>query len=102
MSRNSIKKNNKLKHLDKAKLNDRKTRKLGKRIYSDIDVTVKSLHGPLGSERTNMIITGKVAYQVKSLDSLGIKIKRPNKMFSNAVPHGYTRREWNEQLKKLK
>ncbi len=42
------------------------------------------------------------AASVKNSHHLGIKIPRPNKLHSNAVPFGYTRKEWNKQLQKLK
>lgn len=68
------------------------------------DETAKPLQSSLGTLRSGKVsgmITGSVAHNVKSLDGQGRLKKKANKVFSNAIPHGYTPKEWNERLKKV-
>lgn len=64
--------------------------------------TSKPLHSSLGTLRSGKVsgmIHGSVAHNVKNLDNPGkAKVKR-NRVFSNAIPHGYTRKEWEAKLK---
>lgn len=69
------------------------------------DKTDSHMSSPLGTlcagKKVTGMVEGKVAHNVKSLDSLGTKIVKRNKVFSNAVPYGYTPKEWNEKLKRV-
>lgn len=100
MGKSLIQRKKKQADIFKARLNDNRQGKTKKLEPTMGEVTAKPMESPLGTAKTSMI-HGRVAHNVKSLDAPGTKISKPNKIFSNAIPHGYTRKTWNDRLQKI-
>lgn len=84
----------------KSQLSDVTRNKLSLIKHNGGETTNESMASPLGRASASMV-HGRVAHNVKNLDNPGkAKVKR-NKVFSNSVPHGYSKKEWNQQLKKV-